>query len=577
MCVKRCRSHEPGTGWSGRTKAVYARVKYAGSGMMVPGNLGQKGAVRRLALGLAVLMLVAGRGAAQAPAKAGRLARADRQSKAWVQLPLEKLGFPGVSAMFLSSGSSMLTVHFMDSGHLLLTYGLRTLVPRIVGDPEDDEDRMVAAEVVEAPSGKVLARTEWHMHDHGRYLWSVGGGRYLVRIGDRLYAIAPLANLDKADPFERTVFPSRALKPGLVLVSPDNEVVTLESVVALPNQPKRTVLFGDKDAAEAAKPQTRTVIDFFRLVEDKGNAAGMVVASAGNVLSPEPLLLPIDGDGYLWASEGGGNRWPVSFNEFGGKAVELGVVESSCRPRLQMVSRSEYVAFTCRGSDDKVKLASYGLDGQETWEEALGDFGTPAFAYAPAAGRFAISHTVAGSSGGVTPGSQGTAEQQEVRVYQNASGDMLLKVESSPVFKTAENFDLSPDGMLMAVVRNGAIEIYKLPAPGKRDMEDMAEVAKFSPPMATGAVTLTRLTKPVAPVEVAGRVKAPVQPPSVTPAVAAAVADVSGEGSTSDAAAGGGASGDEGAVSGTGRKPPTLLNPGEKAEFQDKKPKSPTQ
>jgi hypothetical protein len=88
--------------------------------------------------------------------------------------------------------------------------------------------------------------------------------------------------------------------------------------------------------------------------------------------------------------------------------------------------------------------------------------------------------------------------RQEVRVYQIASGDLLLKAECSPVIKTAENFDLAADGSQLAVIRQGNIAIYKLPPLSKQDRADMAEIAKFAPAADNGPVALPRLTGPPA-------------------------------------------------------------------------------
>ena len=286
-------------------------------------------------------------------------ARAEKKPAPWVQLPLESMGFPGISNVFLGDGISMLTVHFLDDSHLLVTYGLRGLVPRLPDDPVEDDDRMVAAEIVDLPSGKVEARTEWHLHDHGKYLWKLTGGRFLVRIGERFSTIAPMANLANGDAFVRTMFPSRAMKPSLVLVSPDGGVVTLETVVGTGgDHQSKVVVMGDEDTAE---PVQKTMISFYRLQEVGG---GLSVKGAGAVMAPEPLLLPIDADGYLWADTLQNGVWDVAFDGFGGKAIDLGKVDSSCRPRLQMTSKSEFVMLTCMGEDDKIKVASYGLDGR---------------------------------------------------------------------------------------------------------------------------------------------------------------------------------------------------------------------
>jgi hypothetical protein len=517
---------------------------------------------------------------------AGGVAHAsDKQQKPWLQLQMEDLGIPPVSQTFLAAGSSSLTLNFLDDSHLLVTFGTRALVPRIAGDPEDDDDRMVGAEILELPTGKVLARTDWHMHDHGRYLWSLGRGRFLVRIADRMYTMAPLANMATKDPFARALLPNRPMKPSAVFVSSDGGLLTLETVVPIPGQQKPTVAFGDQDKATVLTPKTRTLIDFFRLgdaVMPEGKSAegaeAMVQSeAAGNVISPLPLQLPTDADGYLWADDSGGGRWAVSFNPYQDKAANLGSMMSSCYPRLQMVSRSEFVALTCMGSDDKLKLASYGLDGTETWEETFGDVDSPSFAYAPGASRFAFSRVLAGPTGGDMMPSNGAnvggAQRQEVRVYQDASGDMLLKVSCSPAFKTGENFDLSADGLLFAAVQNGAITVYKLPPLGKKDVEDIAEVAKFAPPAGLGAVKLARLTGGG---ERETRKRLPgVGPPAGT--VAGSAVGMAASGAVSGGAGGiapdaGSGTADpvgEGQTTG-GRKAPTLLKPGEKPEFKTK-------
>lgn len=478
-----------------------------------------------------------------------------KKSGPWAQISLGSVGFPGVSGPFLAAGSSMLTVHFLDSRHLLVTYGLRTLVPRLPDDPMNHDDRLVAGEVVDLPSGHVSARTEWHMHDHGRYLWKLGEGRFLIRIGGRLYTMDPLANLGSADAFARTLFPGRQLPPTVVLVSPDGGVVTLETMLEPPSEskPKVVVLGGEEGTPE---PSSKTVIDFFRVHNGAQGVSGadFEIKPAGQVLSPVPMLLPIDADGYLWAESVDGVLWTVTFDGFGGNTVNFGKVESSCRPRLQMISRSEFLVLTCRGADDRIRMTSYGMDGHETWEEGMGDVGTPTFAFAPAAARFAMSSThvevatgTPAVAGALIPATTVPGQlTQEVRVYQNASGDLLLEAECTPVFKTAENFDLSSDGLMAVVVQRGSIAVYKLPAPGKRDLDDMAEVQKFAPPVSMDDVVLKRLTVPVKTAMANESAAAKTKSDEAT-AAAALIAP----------------GGSQGAV----RKRPTLLNPGEKPVF----------
>jgi hypothetical protein len=91
--------------------------------------------------------------------------------------------------------------------------------------------------------------------------------------------------------------------------------------------------------------------------------------------------------------------------------------------------------------------------------------------------------------------------------------------------------------------------VYKLPPPTKRDREDMAEVAKFAPPASLAMVDLKRLAARPATAEVAA---------VGTAGGVAAVREAGAPVANGDAAE-------------PKRKPPTLLLPGEKAEFSPKR------
>ncbi|QMV17907.1 hypothetical protein GOB94_03765 [Granulicella sp. 5B5] len=245
-------------------------------------------------------------------------------------------------------------------------------------------------------------------------------------------------------------------------------------------------------------------------------------------------------------------------------------------------------------------MAGYGLDAQETWEEDFGDFGAPVFAYAPEAGRFAFSRRVSDPvpvnpvAVGVAAPPDTTVDRQSVRVYQSVSGELLLKVDAFPAMKTMENFALAEDGSELAVVREGAVEVFHLPALKVRDKGDIAEAAKLAPPADEGPVVLSLLTGVPAKASAAkasaarsGAVKAqPVEAVTKAPAKLpnGPVMTVRGEagemiaatpipgGGTSAAALAGSvltpSTTQSGEMVGSGKKkPPTLLYPGEHAEF----------
>jgi len=512
------------------------------------------------------------------------LARAaDKQPVPWVRISLVKLGFPGVSPGFLNVGASVLTVNFLDDDHLLVTYGMRGLVKRIEGDPDTDEDREVAAEVVDVPSGKIEARTEWHLHDHARYLWPLGHGRFVLRVGGSLSTFAPLANLHK-NPFLRVAFPTRGLFVQGIVASPDGGVVTVESVV--PQQRSGVATWADVQGAQRA-----TVLDLYRLIGEGTENSPMEITSPQSVRAAQPMTFPIDEDGFIWVTNESRDpsEWTASFHAFApaGKKnpVVVGQIHSSCLPRMLIASKSEYVSIACLGADTHMKLATYGFDGHENWEEPMDMDSSIAFAFAPSAGRFAMSRIMneLTPAPGLMPNGVPPDQQfkQEVRVYQTESGDLVLKATTTPPFKTAENFDLSADGRLAALVRNGEIAIYQLPAPTEHDRKAMEEVAKYAPPPGgNAAISLAGVVVQERPGEtVAGsapRVASPVVPAAGAAGASASVASIPGASNPTaadNAAQATAPVAKTAADAASARKPPTLLLPGEQAEFKDKRQK----
>ena len=167
--------------------------------------------------------------------------------------------------------------------------------------------------------------------------------------------------------------------------------------------------------------------------------------AAGNLRAGAVLSVPLDGRGHLIAREDGRDKWSLEFENYDGEVHKLSSVLSSCAPHLQMVSPSQYLVFSCRGSVDKLMVAAYDFVPQEMWEEPLGGAnGFAYFAYAPEAGRFAMSRMYSTVTAGTSaPGAAGLTTTapadgltdpttaQEVRVYQTESGDLLLKLAVS--------------------------------------------------------------------------------------------------------------------------------------------------
>ncbi len=402
------------------------------------------------------------------------------------------------------AGGSMLTLNYVDNQHLLFTFGVHRLMERIANDPPDDEDRMVEAVLVEVPSGRVLARTDWRLHDNGQYLWNLGDGRFLLRVHDTLTTFAPMANLASGQPFRQQPFLSTTRRIGAVLLSPEADLLIVESVERTPPvPPPPTPLFGP-----APKPTPTPLgrpgesdpvaLSFYRLLVSGEDGGGLRAALAGIARSSSFGGLAATGAGHMAVVDEGQLHWAFDFHPYRGDVRELAAFDSSCRPTPQFVSSSEFVSFGCHGGNTPQVLGGFNMRGEEMWEQNLfGDFVAPSFVFAPSSGRFALGRVL-----GSLPINDSTLAPvesltgQSVVVYQTESGRQILHVDCSPIARAGQNFTLSSDGMNLAVIREGAIEIYSLPPLSAKDQADVKEARALVP---AESVLPIEFTAPAAP------------------------------------------------------------------------------
>ena len=450
-----------------------------------------RGVVKRVTAMLAAWMVLAA-GAAWA-----------RDAELVARIPLRPLGYQTMLTEFTLGGSSMLTVHFVDADHLLVTFGLRGLMKREESDLPDDDDRMVGAALVELPSGKALARTEWRLHDRGQYLWELGHGRFLLRVRNQLTVLAPMASGGTKDAFRETPLLRADRRIVALQVSANQDLLTVETT---------------KSAGAETDPAP-VQLNFYRLKSTGAGAEGLLATLAGAIHARTVVDLPMTTGGFLDVIEGGKDSWLFNFDEHAGKVDELAEWDTSCFPRATFVGHSEFVAFGCRGSAEKQELAGFNLKGEEMWQQSFMDTHVaPAFAFAPAAGRFALERiVVAGAVDEDGPLPEIMVRGQEVRVVQSYDGKLLFKIDCSPVERTGENFALSADGMRLGVVREtlvqheatkdyeeyteheAAVEVYALPPLTEKDQAEV-KAAEARAPQDTGAridLSLERVSTPV--------------------------------------------------------------------------------
>ena len=429
--------------------------------------------LRRPLRASAVLLALAGPALARTPDQIQRIT-------------LESIGFEPPSKQMISSGASVFTLHYVDDSHILVTFGVRRLLKRLPDCPPTDQDRTVAAVLIEAGSGKVLAHAEWRVHDLGQYLWSLGNGHFLLRTQDHLVTFSPLAGHSSADAFQLHPALASARPIGAVLLSPTASLLTVETFD--PPSKDGSTAYGDPDRSAPRPVQ----INFYRVSNLPSNTDEVRFVNAGGVRSSHATELPLDASGFVDVVEEGGLHWAFNFNTFAGKVTELSPFESSCHPIPHLVSRSEFVSFGCHNGGARMVLGGFNLRGEEMWEQNFFDpYILPTFSFAPTAGRFALSRViVSGALPDVSAFAPDLLTGQSITVYQTESGRQLLNLQASPAQRSSQNFSLSPDGMSLAVLRDTAIEIHRLPALSPKDTADLRKAQALVPELSNGPVDL---------------------------------------------------------------------------------------
>ena len=445
-------------------------------------------ALRRFAGGSIALMLFAA---------ACGVARAARPSVPVVTVPLEPLGFTGVPDRYMGGAATMYSMHFVDGTHVLLTWSAHSLMPRLADATPDDDDRTVAAVLVELPSGKALARTEWRTRDRGQYLYALGGGRFLLRVRAKLTEIEPMRRLAAGqDAFKQRPFLDLNRPIGFISVSAGGDLLTVET---LPKRRDRNavVLVGDSplDGEDGETERRAPVqIHFYRLRQgEAGNseAGELIPLSSGVIASPALVNEPVTSEGYLIIKKEKDNTFDFDFRTHAGKRMELAAYDSSCFPQPYWVSPSEFIAFGCRGDSSKVELGGFNLRGEFGWLQTFGDtLVSPNITSSPQAGRFALERVTTTPGAFFDPDNL-TADAitgQEIEVVQNYDGRVITKLQASPVQRSGQNFDFSPDGTLLGVVRAGNLEIYQLPPLTLKDRSEVAKATEAVPARSTDTI-----------------------------------------------------------------------------------------
>lgn len=369
-----------------------------------------------------------------------------------VRIEVGPLGFVAPSGAYLTYRYSSATLDFIDNDHLLFSFRDAGLMHRVPGDPIEDEDQVIHAEVLDIQTGKLVEQNQWRMHDRQRYLWALADGQFLIRQRNSLYLTDRHLELR---PYLQFDSPLQAVE-----VAPDRKllVVEVQKIVAGDPDPPNPLNAGPL-AGLAPPRRKRTAVFVLRPGEHTILAQSEARTS---------VALPLVENGYLSVLEGKDpSRWVIRREALHGDPQTLTELKSSCAPELITVSKEVTLALGCPpkgGSDHMVSAIS--LSGQVLWQDRWKQrYVWPTFSYAQEGSRFAFgSLEINRDISFMDVFGQDDVVAQMVGVFDTKTGKLAMVKDASPVLSAGHNYALSSDGRRFAVLRDGAIEVYDLPA-----------------------------------------------------------------------------------------------------------------
>jgi hypothetical protein len=413
--------------------------------MLVMAACGQS--VRLALLGLALL-------GAAAFAYAGDTKRKpDTGPPPAIRIEVESLGFVAPSRAYLSFRYSTTTLDFIDNDSLLFTFRDAGLMRRVPGDPTGDEDQVIRAVVLDIKTGKPVEQAQWRMHDRQRYLWPLRNGVFMVRQRNSLFLTDKRLELR---PYLQFDTPLQAIE-----VAPDRRLMVIEVQKLLPPDADE----GNSSTADSflgISPQShrkRTEVFVLRPGDDKVLAQSEARSSVD---------LPLLTDGFLSLLEGRDpGKWIIRKQTLHSDPETMAEFKSSCLPTLFTVSDAVTLAIGCppKGGGDHM-VSALSSTGQVLWQDRWKQrYIWPTFDYAEDGSRFAFGSLELNREIGFMDyfGADDVTAQM-VGVFDTRSGKLELTKDASPVVSAGHNYALSRDGRRFAILREGAIEIYDLPA-----------------------------------------------------------------------------------------------------------------
>jgi hypothetical protein len=378
-------------------------------------------------------------------------------------IPVAPLGFSPPGAVYLFRRQVMISLDFLDENRLLFSFRATGLIEREGGDDTDDKARRIRAVLLDLPEGKIESEAAWVVPDRARYVWMLKDGHFLLRdaggleLGDATLKTAPFLHLPgrllwlEMDPEQRVMI-TNSLEPGAVAQSSA--------------QTNSSAIGPDATAPDGPKPGAQQTL----VVRTMHRETGELIRITRVPWTAQNTDWPVNSDGYVESVKDMGAQWGLNLNSFSGGSRMVGRVESGCPPTSAFVSEGELLVTTCdpRGGGRLVAMPASG--GGWLWDiKTAANTMWPLTVMAPDGSRFARETLVLKRPTTRYKRLLGADDLrgQLVRVMDAADGKVKLEAPVSPTLDGGGNVAISPSGRRVAILNDGAIEVFELPAPAK--------------------------------------------------------------------------------------------------------------
>jgi hypothetical protein len=364
-----------------------------------------------------------------------------------IRIPLEPLGYRVPGAAHPNESSPTDGVYFIDPDHLLFTFKPAVLLDRMTDCPPSDADRIVRAVVVSLSSGKAENSADWRLHDRGPFFWPLTGGRFLIRVRDRLLLT------------DRTLTLQPFLKVShltSVHVSPDGKLLILQVETERHTPKKHKELMELARWSQSAPPQEDVRVLVINVETRK------VIAESREKV---PIYLALIREGFVETVPHMG-RWTLRYVPFGGKPRTVAEFASKCDPQTAVLNNDAVLLVTCLTSNGGRGANAIGMDGTRLWSiHANRDFAQERLSASFDGSRVALSrlHLVNHANNLFPLINDDNVTGQQIEVFDTDTGKLRALGSASPANGFGENYALAPDGSRFAALNNHEIEVYNLP------------------------------------------------------------------------------------------------------------------